>query len=503
LVPRHTRAPFASNGCGGDKPPPTTPHADLPLHVLATPPKQAGPKTQDREAPPGPLASKDATIPKPARTTLPSGLGVAVIESHALPIAQIRVLVHAGNGYGAPAVARVTADMLKDGGTRSMSSADLLRRVETLGADLGVDVRTDATVLSLAVPKDKLGEALSIMGEVVSAPRFDQGELKKLKDRLVDESESRARQSGGFMATRLAFATVYQGPYSRYDVLASEVKNVSAKDVTDFHKKMFVAKNMEVIVAGDVDAKDTQEAVKKAFSQLSGDKPQDATFPAVAGPLKRRVIVADRPKSVQSDVYVVGLAPERQTPAYPALRVANQVLGGGVQGRLFADVRESRSLAYSTGSSIVEVAHQQMMTFATAGTQTPKTMDAVQGILDNLDKIRNGTITDSENEGARRYLADIFAVRLETLGALADLYISKDTLGLDDDYYDKYRAALRDMKAPDASAAAKDLFDPAHSVIIVAGDASQIAEGLRKFGEVTVVDPEKDFAVVKTLPAAQ
>jgi predicted Zn-dependent peptidase len=216
-----------------------------------------------------------------------------------------------------------------------------------------------------------------------------------------------------------------------------------------------------------------------------------------------RVFVAYRAMSVLSDVYVVGLAPERQTPMYPALRVANQVLGGGVQGRLFADVRESRSLAYSTGSSIVEVAHGQMMTFATAGTQTPKTVDAVQGILDNLDKIRNGGATDSENEASRRYLADIFAVRLETLGALADLYVGKDTLGLDDDYYDKYRAALREMKTDATNAAAKTLFDPATSVIIVAGDASQIAEGLRKFGEVTIVDPEKDFAVVKTLPAAQ
>jgi predicted Zn-dependent peptidase len=487
-------------GCGGAHAEQKPLHADLPIHVPAGPAKNKA-KASVREAAPASLAQKDTTIPKPTRKTLPSGLNVAVLESHALPIVQLRVLVRAGNGYGAPAVADVTADLLKDGGAGNMTSAEVLRRIETMGGDLGVSVRTDGTVLSLAVPKDKMKEALAILGEVASAPRFDGGELTKLKERKVDEAESRARQSGGFTAQRLAFSTFYGGPYGRYDVLASEVKKVTAKDVQDFHKKFYVARNMEVVVAGDVDPEVATSEVQKAFAKLRGDAPPDVTFPPPKVVEKRRVIIADRPKSVQSDIYVVGIAPERKSAKYPAMRVANQVLGGGVAGRLFADVRESRSLAYSTGSQIVEAAHGPMLTFATAGTQTPKTVDAVQGLMDNLAKMQSG-VTSAENDGARRYLADIFAVRLETLGALADLYVGKDTIGLPDDYYEGYRKELRDMTVESTNAAAKELFDPEHVVIIVAGDASKIAEGLRKFGEVTVTNPEADFAVTRTLPAA-
>ncbi len=486
--------------CGGPQVDSKPLHADLPNHVLSTPPKAKG-KSAARESAPTSLSQKESVIPKPTRKTLPSGLSVAVLESHALPIVQLRVLIHAGNGYGAPAVAEVTADLLKDGGAGNWTSAEVLRRVETMGGDLGVGVRTDATVLSLAVPKDKMKEALSILGEVASAPRFDATELGKLKERLVDEAESRARQSGGFTAQRVAFSTFYTGTYSHYDVLASEVKKVSAKDVQDFHKKFYVAKNMEVVVAGDVDPESAANEVAKAFGKLRGDAAPEVTFPAPKAVEKRRVIIADRPKSVQSDIYVVGIAPERKSPKFPAMRVANQVLGGGVAGRLFADVRESRSLAYSTGSQIIDVAHGPMLTFATAGTQTPKTVDAVQGLLDNLTKMQGG-VTAAENDGARRYLADIFAVRLETLGALADLYVAKDTIGLPDDYYDGYKKELREMTIEATNAAAKELFDPARVVVIVAGDASVIAEGLRKFGEVTVTNPEADFAVTKTLPAA-
>ena len=493
-------ATFTVGGCGGHQVEQKPLHADLPLHVLSTPPKAKG-KATAREGAPAPLSQKESVIQRPTRKTLPSGLSVAVLESHALPIVQLRVLIHAGNGYGAPAVAEVTADLLKDGGAGAWTSAEVLRRVETMGGDLGVSVRTDATVLSIAVPKDKLKEALAILGEVVGAPRFDAAELGKLKERLVDEAESRARQSGGFTAQRVAFSTFYTGPYGHYDVLASEVKKVTAKDVADFHKKFFVAKNMEVVVAGDVEPDAATSEVAKAFGKLRADAAPDVAFPAPRPAEKRRVIIADRPKSVQSDIYVVGVAPERKSPKFPAMRVANQVLGGGVAGRLFADVRESRSLAYSTGSQIIDVAHGPMLTFATAGTQSGKTVDAVQGLLDNLGKMQSG-VTATENDGARRYLADIFAVRLETLGALADLYVAKDTIGLPDEYYDGYKKELREMSIEATNAAAKELFDPEHVVIIVAGDASVIAEGLRKFGEVTVTNPEADFAVTRTLPAA-
>jgi predicted Zn-dependent peptidase len=283
-------------------------------------------------------------------------------------------------------------------------------------------------------------------------------------------------------------------------VLASEVTKVSARDVQDFHRKFYVAKNMEVVVAGDVEPAVATTEVARAFGRVRGDAAPEVSFPPPKAPEKRRVLIANRPKSVQSDIYVVGVAPERKSPKFPSMRVANQVLGGGVAGRLFADVRESRSLAYSTGSQLIDVAHGPMLTFATAGTQTAKTVDAVQGLLDNLGKMRSG-VTGTENDGARRFLADIFAVRLETLGALADLYVAKDTLGLPDDYYDGYRKELREMTVEQTNASAKELFDPEHVLVIVAGDASKIAEGLRKLGDVTVVDPEADFAVTKTLTA--
>ncbi len=406
-------------------------------------------------------------------------------------------------GYGAPAAAALTADMLKDGGTRTMTSAQVASRIESLGASLTVDVDFDRTVLSLGVVQSHLDEALALLAQVVSEPRFDGAELRKLKARRADEAREAERGSGAWCATRLVFRELFneQNPYAHYDQVPSEIAKVTEQTLRDFHKKFFVPQNTEVIVTGDVTLARAETAVKKSFGAWRGGAVPKVEFPDAIAPAKRRVILASRAQSEQSDIYVASLAPTRNASEWPDLRVANQILGGGVASRLFADVREQRSLAYSTRSSILELAHGKEPLLAYAGTATKKTGLAIQGLLENIEKISRGPIEQSEVASAGRYLSDIFAIRLESIGSIADLVAVQDTLGLADGYWDSYRSAVRDVTVDRAQAAAKKLFAGNTELIVVAGDPAVIGKPLSHFGEVVVVDPEKEFTTVSTIPA--
>jgi zinc protease len=488
--------------CGGGEQASSPPHLDIPVPpVLGS--AQVG--MRHREPPPPSLASKPSPFPAIARDKLGSGLRIAVVHAAALPIVQIRLVTFAGMGYGTPGAAQFTADMLKEGGTRTMTSAAVLSRIEELGATLSVDVDFDRSVLSLGVTKSHLGEALDLLAQVVSEPRFDGAELRKLKARRTDEAREAARGSGGWSATRLLFRELYPdaNPYSHYDVVPSEIAKINDRTLRDFHKRFYVPGNSELIVTGDVTEAQAQAAAQKSFGAWKGGSAPSVSFPAAIAPTagKRRVILASKPHSEQSDIFVAMLAPPRSSPDWPALRVANQVLGGGVAGRLFADVREQRSLAYSTRSHLLELAHGDEPLFAYAGTATKKTGLAIQGLLDNIDRIGSGPIQQAEVDTAGRYLSDIFAIRLESIGSIADLVAVQDTFGLPDGYWDRYRSAVREVSVPSAMAAAKKLFAGRGEIIIVAGDASVIAKPLSHFGEVVVVDPEKEFATISTIPA--
>ncbi len=483
---------------GGDASAP--PHLDLPV-----PPVHAAQDASQkhREPPPSSLQSKPSPFPAIARAKLDSGLRVATVTASALPVVQIRVVTFAGMGYGAPAAAELTADMLKDGGTRAMTSAQVASHIESLGASLSVDVDFDRTVLSLGVTQSHLDEALSLLSQVMMEPRFDGAELRKLKARRADEAREAERGNGAWCATRLLFRELFteQNPYSRYDQVPSEIAKVTEQTLRDFHKKFFVPSNVEVIVTGDVTPARAEAAVKKSFGAWRGSAAAKVEFPEAIAPAKRRVILASRAQSEQSDIFVAELAPARSAADWPDLRVANQVLGGGVASRLFADVREQRSLAYSTRSQILELAHGKQPMLAYAGTATKKTGLAVQGLLENMEKIASGPIEQAEVSSAGRYLSDIFAIRLESIGSIADLVAVQDTLALPDGYWDSYRGAVREVTTARAEAAAKKLFAGTAQLIVVAGDPAAIGKPLSHFGEVVVVDPEKEFATVSTIPA--
>ncbi len=474
---------------------------DIPVRDTTKIQKQNG--KSGKQNPPPSSASKPSPFPAVAKKALANGLGVAVVESHALPLVHVRILVGAGMSYGGPALATITAEMLKDGGTKLLSAPQLAERIESLGASLSVDTDFDRTVISLAVIKSHLEEALGLLAQVVGSPRFDDHELGNLKARMSDEAQENARASGQWAATRLLFRELYPttSPYATYDATASEISKVNRGAITEFHRKFFVPKNMNVVLAGDVDAAGASSMVDKYFGKLTGGEVPKVDFPAPTPVAKRRVVLAARPGSTQSDVFIASVAPERRSTDWPDLRVANQILGGGVASRLFMDVREQRSLAYNTRSSILELGHGPQALMAYAGTETKKTGLAVQGILDNYDKIASQPIDDAEVASATRYLSDIFAVRMETIGAVADLVVAQTALGLPDGYWDSYRSQVRGVDNARSVTAAKKLFASDKVLVIVSGDVDVLGPKLAHFGEVVVVDPQQDFKTIKTIPA--
>jgi zinc protease len=291
-----------------------------------------------------------------------------------------------------------------------------------------------------------------------------------------------------------------QHPYAAWSATASEVARLTAGDCRAFHRRYYVPKNTIVVVAGDATPEAVKALVQKAFGAPGAADAPLISFADPTPPDHRRITIVDRPKSSQSDVFVGSLGPARSDKSFAAFAVANQILGGGVAGRLFADVREKRSLAYSTRSTVTELAHGPSVLLAYAGTQTAKTGLAVEALLENANAIGERAPDADEVEVADRFLADGLSVRLETAGALADELARLHALGLPDDEDDAYKKQIGEVTAPLVLKAAGDHLRAGHEVVVVAGDAAIIGPMLSHFGEVKVVDPTRDFARVRTIP---
>lgn len=500
------------SGCGGEpaKPPQTPIPAPPPPAPVQPPATSTGPDLSQIPAPGQPKPLKPAQI---TRFQTKGGIDTLAIVSHELPIVHCRVVIKAGNaasvlastpGKSRAGIANMVAELMKDGGAGRFAPREIADRVDAIGSDLGVEVAPDRTVFSLAVTKDKLDAALEVLGAVVTKPHFDAGEFGKLKARELDRVRQSEKGSGSWIARTALYRDMFGAghPYADIDATDVTLGNIDLADVRGFYKKVYTAPNVLVVIAGDIEPDDAKAKIEKHLGGLSTAQPATVTIQE-AKSQPTHVVLASKPGSKQADILIGSLSLARKDPKWPDLALAVQALGGGMSARLFVDVREKRSLAYSTGSTTRELAHGPSVVALFAGTQTPLAAKSVAALIEHLDGVSGAhPIEEPELAIARTSLETGFLFRLETIGAVAGLAIDQEIFGYPGkdvyDYVAGYRAALLGAPLDKVRAIATERLTAKGVVIAVAGDPG-LAKALSHFGAVRVVDPEKDFATTEQL----
>lgn len=476
----------------------STPVVDDAMYATAPP--------DQRQPPPPAGPSPEWHFPTVVDQTLPSGLAVKLVSRSTIPLVDLQIVLRSGQATdaGKPGVAVIAGEMLKVGGTGKWTSRELLERVEALGSQLEVVTNRDSTTVSLSVTSNQFDEAMKLLSSIVLEPAFNVTEFNKLKRREMDRVESAARSDAGWATNMVLYQKVFGGagahPYATYDATASQIDKISLADAKKWYSQNFVAPNAALVVAGAVEPEVLAKSASTYFGKWRGVAPKPLAVPVVELKPGLQIYLVDRPKSPQAELVLASLGPARKSDAYPSVKVANQVLGGGVAGRLFQDVREQRSLAYSTYSSVDEVVNGREPLLLRAGTQTAKAGLTLQALIEHAQRIGATPLTPTELESAQRYLTDVFLLRTETVGALGQMAAGLWLNGLPNQYFETYRELVRKADVAQVQGVAGEYFAPTRSIAVVAGDATRLEGPLSHFGEVIVIDADKGFEQRKVVP---
>lgn len=442
-----------------------------------------------RIAPPASGPARDVHFPAIQRSELANGLELNVVETHALPVAYVRLVIKSGDATdpaNRPGMAHFVARMMQEG-TARRSSARLAEDVEFLGADLSIGSDEENVYVEMRVLADQLPQALEIIGDVSLHPAFAEAELRKYKRRELDRL-TMALDDPSFLAQREFYRAAYgDHPYSHVDATVESVNALTRQDLVRWHTTHFVPNNAFVVVVGDVTQAAVSTAVTEAFRNWRRGNVPETTYATPPTIQQRRVILVDRPESVQSVVTIGNLALPRNSPDFVKLVVANQVLGGSAASRLFMDLRERRSLTYGAYSGVgerVEIAPFR----ASASVRNEVTEAAVSAFMEHLHRIVAEAAPPTEIADAQRYLSDSFPLRIDTAGKIADMVADLRIYGLSDDYWDTYRTQIRTVTPEQALEAARSYIRPDASLMVVVGRATAVLDALRHYGPVTVVD---------------
>jgi len=478
----------AVGGCGA----PPTPVPEYPRLEPAPGDTSAGdeePTAVEHEAPPESGPSHDVHFPPVARATVAHGLEVNTVESHALPVVYLRLVIRSGSETdpaNRPGLAQLTASMLQQG-TRTKSAAQVAEAVDFMGADMSVNASQENTYLVMRALSGQLDEAMDLLADVAMNPAFRQDELDKLKRRETDRLSLMTKQPS-YLAQREFYKRLYGNhPYAHLDTTPEVVHAIRRAELQRWHRRYFVPSNAFLVVAGDVSPDVAQAAAARAFARWDG--PAVPAPPYAAPPTRdaREVVLVDRPGSVQSVISIGNLAIRRNSPDWIPLAVANQVLGGSAASRLFMDLRERRSLTYGAYSRVDEMVDVGTFT-ASASVRTAVTGQAMDGFFEHLNRMVTEPAPGDEIHDAERYLSDSFPLSIDTAGKIAQMVGDLRVFGLPDDYWDTYRTHLAEVDSAEALRAARAHIHPEQALVVVVGSATDIAESLRAWGSVTVVD---------------
>ncbi|HLN80361.1 MAG TPA: pitrilysin family protein, partial [Thermoanaerobaculia bacterium] len=196
--------------------------------------------------------------PAPAdyRVKLASGPVAYVVPDRELPLVNVVVYVRAGQ-YLVPAGKEGLADLagylLARGGTESKTAEELEERLAFLAAQLNSAVGETQGSVSLNLLSKDLDEGLSILREVLSAPRFQDDKIALRKQQMMQAMKQRNDESAAIEARERGFLSFGEEFFAnRYETAAS-VGSLSRADLETFHRRWFHPAQFVVAASGDFD----------------------------------------------------------------------------------------------------------------------------------------------------------------------------------------------------------------------------------------------------------
>src|SRR5581483_330359 len=155
----------------------------------------------------------------------------------------------------------------------------------------------------------------------------------------------------------------------------------------------------------------------------------------------RRVIVVDRPGSVQSMLVVGHDGPKRGVDDYVPMTTMALVLGGMFSSRLNLKLREEKGYAYGAFGGFDTRKHGGVFV-ARAAVQSDVTIPALTDLVDEIERMQAGGVEPDELEQARAYRAGVFPISfagvMSVASGLGDIVVN----GFDDDHFDQLRQRI-------------------------------------------------------------
>lgn len=441
-------------------------------------PSETVPRMSGTPAAPATKRAATLTIPTgrsaltdfyPRRTTLPNGLRLVSERRPGTGIVALELFVDAGLLREAkPGLASMTGRLLEEG-TPTRPADALAEAIEDVGGTLEVG----STGASLRVRAEDLSLALEILADITLHPAFPAEALPWAKRRIAAELQG-DREDPSYRAEQIFRGLVYADhPYARDPRgTARDIARLTLDDVRAHHARLFSPDQAFLVAVGDFDPRRLQALVKTHFAPWT-------PVPGASASTAARLVRPSRPRvrrvahpGEQVHIVLGHLGITRRDPDFDALAVLDHIFGSGpgFTDRLSRILRDELGLAYSVGGGITDSADVVPGLFRVyVGTMPEEADRVVAAIVEQVRAMHEGSFSDDEVDGARRYLAGSWVFDFQTVEQRAERLLELERWGLPLDEPVHWPERVARVTAAKVRRAARKHIDPSALVRVEFG----------------------------------
>ncbi len=417
----------------------------------------------------------------PLRWSVDGG-GLALLEpSHDVPLVSFVVALRNGSAVdpgGKSGLARVAVRMLRRG-TAELTSEQIDRRIDALGAEVAVDTSSSTVAIHAQVIARNVDAFVDLLAAMLSASTFPEDELERLKRESVAEIIE-ARDNDRVIAQKAMQRTLFKDhAYGRNaGGTTSTVANIGRADVLAFYARYVVRANLVVGISGDMTAERAPRIAERLLSGLArGEPAPDEVTEPVMRP-GRRLLVVDKPERTQTQILVGTLGTSPGDDDHVPLVVSNAVFGGTFTSRLMREIRSKRGWSYGASARASVDRHRQgwvVWTFPAAADAGP----CLALSIELLTAWISGGVTAREVSFIQRYLIRSHAFDVDTAGKRLHQALDVELLDLPADYFSGWVNHVRAVTPDAASEAVRARLHPEDLLCVVVGTAAEVLDPLR------------------------
>ncbi len=376
-------------------------------------------------------------------------------------------------------VADLTGAMLTRGTSRYTREqlADEFDRLKISGGVSGQGANIQTT-------RENLEAALRLVAHVLKEPAFPESEFEQLRKQAITGLEARKAQPDTLAADLLAkhFNTYPPEDWRALKTNAEALqatREVTLEQVRAFHRDFYGASRAEVAVVGDFD----EEKTRALIGELFGDWKSRAPYERITNEFKEiastnlSAQAPDKENAVylaRQNIPIIDTAPD-----YPALAIANWILGGGAgfDSRLMKRIRQKEGLSYDVGSGLSVGPLDNAGSWSARATAAPQNMNQVEiALLDVLAQAIKDGFTAEELENAKSGFLRARAQARSQDGTVANNWTFNLYLDRTWAYSQEFEERVRALKVADVNAALRKYLDPSKMSVFKAGDFAKAAK---------------------------